>query len=117
MENSYNFEKYQILDKISVGNKSLILFESYPSKNCKFDEIYGAKVFLFDKNMNFIWQIEKVIGCTNIASGKFEVGENKSAYIRIAAKDRKYTAENFQGDIFEIDLENGKTTHLGWGKN
>ena len=115
-----DFANYPMLIKLNANsNYDLVLFSSCYSEEKQFPDILGREIFLFDKNDKMIWQIDAPQGVARIFDefiGEYVSQPYDWYFSGLRVRDRKYLAERFDGDVFELDIATGKATYVYWTK-
>lgn len=79
----------EILEALKTPHGILVLFD--------WKKLENENIFLFDKNLNQIWQIKP-----------FGIGLDHKPFTGMAYRDGKYTTYNSSGWRCEIDFEKGE---------
>jgi len=118
MGDAVKISDYEIAEAHHLDNgKTLIRFTSYPESGEVHESILGKEIFLFDEHDCPLWKINPEPGSTVGYSRVFDPScTDVFDFVHISHEDGLYFAEKYNGDVFEIDLNDGSAKFTYWKK-
>ncbi|WP_395327270.1 hypothetical protein WBP06_10575 [Novosphingobium sp. BL-8H] len=109
---------YEISETHRLPNgRSLILFASHPKDGVVCEDILGKEICLFDDNRCLLWKIDPEPGSTVGHDRTFDRSSTVVFdFVHISHEGGLYFAEKYNGDVFEMDIDNGSAKFAFWKK-
>lgn len=110
---------YPVAERHQIENgRMLILFRSHLEDGSINTEIFGKEICLFDDRGQLLWIINYTPGSTVGYDRVFDPSSTEIFdFVHLYCDNGSYFAEKYNGDVFEIDLNNGTANFVFWKKS